>query len=320
MDKKSEKGEYGLKKAVVIGGSGKVGSYLTPLLAREGFEVLCVGRTEHAPVVESPEWADVRRVRLDRNQAGFEKEIASLGAEVVVDMICFADADMQRMVEALRGRVGHYLVCGSMWMHGRSAQVPVREEECREPLEAYGVQKEKMDRSISREYRENGFPGTIVHPGHIVCPGDVPINPQGCKSLEAFAVLKAGRTLVLPNLGMETLHHVHAKDVAGVFLAAVKAGERAYGEGFHAVSPRAVTLYGYAQEAARWFGREADIALEPFETWKKRMSERDAAATLEHIAHSPNGSMEKAERMLGFAPEYSSLDAVRECIASLGVL
>ena len=109
-------------------------------------------------------------------------------------------------------------------------------------------------------------------------------------------------------------------DEKEAFLAAVKAGERAYGEGFHAVSPRAVTLYGYAQEAARWFGREADIALEPFETWKKRMSERDAAATLEHIAHSPNGSMEKAERMLGFAPEYSSLDAVRECIASLGVL
>lgn len=309
-----------MKKAVVIGGRGKVGSYLAPMLVREGFEVACVGRTEHAPFVENPEWADVRTVRLDRREEGFEEAIAALGADVVVDMICFKDADMLRMVEALRGRVGHYLVCGSMWMHGRSAQVPVREAECREPLEEYGVQKEKMDRSIARGYRENGFPGTIVHPGHIVCPGNVPINPQGCKSLEAFETLKAGRTLVLPNLGMETLHHVHAKDVAGVFLAAIRAGEKAFGEGFHAVSPRAVTLYGYAQEAARWFGREADIALEPFEVWKKRMSEKDAAATLEHITHSPNGSMEKAARVLGFAPEYSSLDAVRECIASLGVL
>lgn len=309
-----------MKKAVVIGGRGKAGSYLVPMLVRDGFEVTCVGRTEHAPFVESPEWAQVRTVRLDRRNDGFEREIAEMEADAVVDMICFADADMQRMVEALRGRVGHYLVCGSMWMHGRSAQVPVREEECREPLEEYGIQKERMDCSIAREYRENGFPGTIVHPGHIVCPGDVPINPQGCKSLEAFETLKAGRTLYLPNLGMETLHHVHAQDVAGVFFAAVKAGKAAYGEGFHAVSPRAVTLYGYAQEAAKWFGREADIVCEPFDVWKKRMSEKDAAATLEHITHSPNGSMEKAARVLEFVPQHSSLAAVHECIASLGVL
>lgn len=309
-----------MKKAVVIGGRGKVGSYLVPMLVRQGFEAVCVGRTEHAPFVESPEWAEVRTLRLDRKNEGFEKEIAALEADIVVDMICSADADMRRMVEALRGHVGHYLVCGSMWMHGRSAQIPVREEESREPLEEYGIQKERMDRSIAKEYRENGFPGTIVHPGHIVCPGDIPINPQGCKSLEAFETLKAGRTLYLPNLGMETLHHVHAQDVAGVFFAAIQAGKKACGEGFHAVSPRAVTLYGYAQEAARWFGKEADIVCEPFDEWRKRMSEKDAAATLEHITHSPNGSMEKAARLLGFVPQYSSLEAVRECIASLGML
>ena len=50
------------------------------------------------------------------------------------------------------------------------------------------------------------------------------------------------------------------------------------------------------------------------------MSDKDAAATLEHITHSPNGSMEKAARVLGFVPQHSSLAAVHECIASLGVL
>ena len=60
-----------MKKAVVIGGRGKVGSYLVPMLVRDGFEVTCVGRTEHAPFVESPEWAQVRTVRLDRRNDGF---------------------------------------------------------------------------------------------------------------------------------------------------------------------------------------------------------------------------------------------------------
>ena len=118
---------------------------------------------------------------------------------------------------------------------------------------------------------------------------------------------------------METLHHVHAKDVAGVFLAAVKAGKPAFGQGFHAVSPRAVTLRGYAAEVAGWYGRTADLRFEDFEAWQRRMGEDLAGQTLSHITHSPSASMEKAKRLLGFEPEYTSYRAVRECIASFGL-
>ena len=159
-----------------------------------------------------------------------------------------------------------------------------------------------------------------MHPGHIVCPGDVPINPQGCKSLDAFRTLREGKTLYLPNFGMETLHHVHAEDVAGVFFAAIQTGKSAYGEGFHAVSPRAVTLTGYAREAASWYGKEADLAYEPYETWKARVPAEDAASTLTHMLHSPSGSMEKAKRLLDFVPKHTSYEAVRECLQSFGEL
>lgn len=309
-----------MKKAVVIGGRGKVGSYLVPQLVRAGYDVDCVSRGFTQPFVQQEEWAKVHTVRLDRREPGFEQAIAALNPDVVVDMICFTDADMQRLIDALRGKVAHYLACGSMWMHGHSEQVPVREEECRQPLETYGVEKEKMDRTIAREWAQHRFPGTIVHPGHIVCPGDVPINPQGCKSLKAFETLKNGQPLYLPNFGMETLHHVHAKDVAGVFFAAIEKGEASFGEGFHAVSPRAVTLRGYAQEAAGWYGQQADLHFEPYDQWKARVSEEEADATLTHIQHSPSGSMDKARRLLGFEPEFTSYEAVRQCLASLGAL
>jgi nucleoside-diphosphate-sugar epimerase len=309
-----------MKKAVVIGGCGKVGSYLVPMLVRAGWEAVSVSRGQTEPYVKAEEWGRVQKVRLDRGSADFAPSIAALSPDVVVDMICFTQVDMLRLIDALRGRVQHYLVCGSMWMHGRSAQVPVREEECRDPMETYGVEKEKMDRAISREWAESRFPGTIFHPGHIVCPGDVPINPQGCKSLDAFRTLRAGEPLYLPNFGMETLHHVHAKDIAGLILAAINAGQPAFGEGFHAVSPRAVTLSGYAQEAASWYGKTADLRFEPYDTWKRRVSPEDAASALTHMLHSPSGSMEKAARLLRFAPAYTSYDAVRECLQSFGAL
>ena len=57
------------------------------------------------------------------------------------------------------------------------------------------------------------------------------------------------------------------------------------GESFHAVSPAALTLRGYAERMYRWFGREPDLSFLPWEEWKAAASPADAAATRDHIAH-----------------------------------
>jgi len=307
-----------MKKAVIIGGRGKVGSYLVPALVESGFSVVNISRGITKPNIESPAWKDVEQLTLDREADGFADKVAALSADCVIDMICFENSDMNALIDRLSGNVGHYLVCGSIWIHGRSRTVPVKEEESRDPPDHYGQQKSLMDYSITARFQDSGFPGTAIHPGHIVCPGDVPINPQGFKGLSAFTALRDGESLRLPNFGMETLHHVHASDVAGVFMAAIKAGKPAFGEGFHAVSPAAVTLYGYAVEVAGWFSKEARLLFEPFDKWKNHFSDSDAEATLEHIHRSPSCSMEKAHRLLGFTPEFTTYEAVRECIASFG--
>jgi len=308
-----------MRKVVVIGGRGKVGGYLVPMLVKEGFEVVSVSRGMTNTYVQNDAWNEVRIVELDRDKPGFEESIAGLNADIVIDMICFKNIDMKRLIDALRGSISHYLVCGTIWIHGRSGAVPVLEDECRTPPDEYGIEKDAMDVEISNQFAKSSFPGTSVHPGHIVCPGDIPVNPQGFKSLKAFEMLRDGQPIHLPNFGMETLHHVHAQDVAGVFLAAIRAGKAAFGEGYHAVSPRAVSLSGYAEEAAGWFGKKADIRYEPFDTWKARVTPGDALMTKEHIERSPSVSMEKARAELGFVPKHTTYEAVRECIASFGL-
>ena len=107
---------------------------------------------------------------------------------------------------------------------------------------------------------------------------------------------------------------MHAEDVAGVFFAAIQAGSVSFGQAFHAVSPGALTLRGYAQAVAGWFGQTANLQFLPYEEWKNGVSPQEAAQTLEHILHAPNASMEKAKRLLGFVPRHSSLSAVREAL------
>lgn len=73
-------------------------------------------------------------------------------------------------------------------------------------------------------------------------------------------------------------------------------------------------MRGYAQEVASWFGKEANLVFKPFEEWKQGIEKENAAQTYDHIMRSPSYSMEKAARLLGFRPRYSSFDAVKEAL------
>jgi nucleoside-diphosphate-sugar epimerase len=192
--------------------------------------------------------------------------------------------------------------------------VPTTETQPRRPFGDYGIQKAKIEAFLLDKARRSGFPATVLHPGHIVGPGWIPLNPQGNFNLSVYQKLSKGEELLMPNLGMETVHHVHAEDVAQAFFKSLLHWSTAIGESFHVVSPTALTLRGYAEAVAGWFGQEAQLHYLPWNQFKEKVSEEDAQATWDHIAHSPNCSIEKARRMIDYQPRYSSLQAVKEAL------
>lgn len=308
-------------RIVVIGGSGHIGSYLSPMLTEAGHQVTCVSRGLRQPYQTHEAWSRIGQVVLDRAElearGEFGRSIVELDADAVVDITCFTPDSAEQLVNALRGRVRHFLHCGTIWVHGHSVRVPTTEDAPRAPFGDYGCRKLAIEQYLLEEFRSTGFPATVVHPGHLVGPGWNPINPAGNFNLDVFAALAGGGELALPNLGMETLHHVHATDVAQVFTRAIAAGAATIGESFHAVSGGALTLRGYAEEMAAWFGRQANLRFLPWEEWRAQASEKDARITWDHIAHSPNCSIDKARKILGYAPVYGSLEAVQEAVGWL---
>jgi nucleoside-diphosphate-sugar epimerase len=116
---------------------------------------------------------------------------------------------------------------------------------------------------------------------------------------------------------METVHHVHADDVAQMFMRAIASWGASVGEAFHTVSPAAISLRGYAEAMSRWFGHEPRLKFLPWPEWKALQSEDEAKATWEHIYRSPSSSIEKAQRLLGYQPRYTSLEAVYESVTWL---
>jgi nucleoside-diphosphate-sugar epimerase len=308
-------------RTLVIGGTGHIGSYLVPRLVALGHEVVSMSRGERVPYVENAAWRQVERLSVDRESeergGTFAKAVLATKPDAVVDLICFTPESARTMVESLRGVVRHYLFCGTIWVHGHTVVSPTTEEAPRRPFGEYGIRKAEIERLLLDVSRREGFPATVLHPGHIVGPGWIPLNPAGNFNIEVYSRLARGERLSIPNLGMETVHHVHADDVALAFEGALANWSSAVGESFHVVSPAAVTLRGYAEAVAAWFGTEANIEFLPWVEWAKQATPQDAAATWDHIAHSPNCSGEKAQRRIGYRPRYSSFQAVFESLAWL---
>jgi nucleoside-diphosphate-sugar epimerase len=301
---------------VVLGGTGHIGGYLVARLVAAGHEVTVLTRGKATPYRSDGAWSSVTTVVADRDeeeQAGtFAARVRDLEPDVVIDLICFTLDSARQLAEALDGRVRHFLHCGTIWVHGPSVEVPTTEETPRRPFGDYGVQKAAIEAYLLDRAHRNGFPATVLHPGHICGPGWVPANPAGNFDVEVYRKLAEGEEVALPNLGMETLHHVHADDVAQSFTSAMANRSVAVGESFHVVSPAALTLRGFAEIVAGWYGREANLAFLPWEEWRRTVDPEAAGATWDHIAHSPNSSIAKAVRLLDYRPRYSSAQAVRE--------
>ncbi len=308
-------------RVVIIGGTGHIGTYLSPRLVEAGHSVQCVSRGQSKPYRDHGAWKQISIVELDREaeeaRGNFGERIARLEPDAVIDLTCYTPESATLLVEALRGRVQHFLHCGTVWVHGPSVQVPTTEEEPRRPFGEYGCHKATIENYLLDQARRRNFPATVLHPGHIVGVGWAPLNPAGNFNPQVFSDLATGKEVLLANIGLETVHHVHADDVAQGFMRALARRSTALGESFHVVSPQAVTLCGYAERMAVWFGQKPNLKFLPWEEFRKSVSEKDAEKTWDHIAHSPCCSIQKARTLLGYQPRYSSLEAVQESVTWL---
>ncbi len=310
-----------MARIVVIGGSGHVGTYLLPALVERGYEVVNVSRGTASPYREHAAWKAIEQVAADRKaeeaEGRFGKRIADLNADIVVDMISFELEGAQQLVEALRGKVEHYLFCSSIWVYGHATTVPSVETDPTNAIDVYGVNKAKVERWLLQQARRDGFPATTFRPGHIVGEGWVPINPQANVNPDVFSQIARGEELALPNLGLEMVHHVHADDVAQWIICAIEQRAASIGEVFNTVSAQALTLRGYAEAMYRWFEQEPRLSFAPFDQWKLGLTESDAQVSWGHVMRSSCVSIEKSRQRLGYQPRFSSLESIQQSVKAL---
>src|SRR5688572_29998480 len=148
-------------RIVIIGGSGHVGTYLVPRLVAAEHEVFNISRAQREPYQPHSAWQAVKHIVADREaedgQGVFGQRVLDLEPDVVIDMISFTLESAQQMADCLRGRVQHFLHCGTIWSMGHSVEVPATEETPRHPCGEYGIQKSAIQDYLLNQARRYGF-------------------------------------------------------------------------------------------------------------------------------------------------------------------
>ncbi|MGB9760099.1 MAG: NAD-dependent epimerase/dehydratase family protein [Thermoproteota archaeon] len=312
-------------KVLVIGGTGHIGSYLVPRLLLRGYEVQVLARNprpHYSEASTSMLWNEVEWIVADRQaeekDGTWQKRMSEVDADVVIDLISFTPEQNRIIVESLKDRVAHFIHCGTIWAYGPSSRVPYKESYPRKPITEYGIMKAKIEADLMEKYRDEGFPATVIHPGHISGKKWLPIDPQGTRNgVGIYRNLARGEVVYLPDLGLATLHHVHADDVAQVLELAILHRKAAIGESFSVAAPYAMTLVSCSEFVASLFGKKPNLKFVPLQKMSEVLDKNAFEIMKDHVIHSPCVSIEKAQRILGYQPRYTTEEIYKESIEYL---
>jgi nucleoside-diphosphate-sugar epimerase len=295
-------------RTLLIGGSGHIGGYLTKYFLARGHEIVILSRGAQ-PVPDAP---GIRHIAVDRGAAeakaapdGVRTEWQSLlqeiSADYVIDLIAYEARSTQQTIEALRGRVRHFVNIGSGWRFGEPQTLPTRSP--------YGEQKQAMWEAIEREFRENGLAGTQIDPPAIQGAPKIPNSPTGLRLLDVHQEIADGRTIQIPGTGETILGMVHVSDVAALVALAIEQRDRAAGQAFNVSCGFGITYNGLFELIRDFCGSEARCEHLPLDEFERRFPERTSR---HHTLYHQLLSGEKARRVLGFAASVDLLSALRE--------
>ena len=259
----------------------------------------------------------MRLIKADRlrmeEEGTFSEMIAGLKSDVVCDLICYRPSQAEALLQCGAGRDYQLLTAGTVWVFARNYYAPVDEKHPRTGVGEYGENKIALENLLL----ERGGRVSVIHPGHVIGRGWIPINPQGNFNLEVLRRISKGEEIVLPGDGARTLNPVHADDVAGVFEACINQPEASAGEAFLAVAPQAVTQIGYARMLYDYFGKEPAIRFASEREFYDSLNEKDAIQSEEHVGRSPCACSQKAIDRLGFKHRFSTFGGIADSLNAL---
>jgi nucleoside-diphosphate-sugar epimerase len=237
------------RSILYIGGTGTISAACVRQSLAAGWDVTVLNRGQNRlrplPDGVEPLQADLA------DSAAVAAALAGRSFDAVADFFSFTPDRLERNTSLLKGRVGQYIFISSASAYQKPvAQLPITESTpLYNPYWQYSRDKIAGEDLLTRLYRDEGFPMTIVRPSHTYDECTVPIE-GGTTTL---ARLQAGQPVVVHGDGTSLWVLTYSTDFAYQFQGLV-GRPQALGQAFHITGDEVLTWNAIFAELAAALG------------------------------------------------------------------
>src|SRR4051794_830106 len=201
-------------KVLYVGGTGQISAACVRRSLESGADVHVLNRGA-TPLRPAP--AEARVVHADvRDPAAVREALGDEEFDVVANFVAFTPEHVESDLELFAGRVGQYVFISSASAYQTPpARLPVTESTpLRNPVWPYSQAKIACEERLTRAYREDGFPVTIVRPSHTYDHTQVPCE-GGWTTIDR---MRRGAEIVVHGDGTSLWTLTHHSDFAPAFV------------------------------------------------------------------------------------------------------
>ena len=227
-------------RILIIGGTGTISSAITRQLAAAGHDIWLLNRGNRNDEVPS----NVKQIIADINdESTVLAGLPSEPSDAVCQFIGFLPQQVERDIRLFRGRTRQYVYISSASVYNKPAANHVITEgtTLANPHWEYSRNKIACEELLMREYRETGFPVTIVRPSHTYCERAVPLSVHGLKgSWQVLRRMLDGKPVIVHGDGSSLWTLTWNEDFARGFIGLL-GNPKTIGEAFQIMSDEQLT-------------------------------------------------------------------------------
>jgi nucleoside-diphosphate-sugar epimerase len=236
-------------KVLFIGGTGNISTSVSRKAIEMGIDLYHLNRGKRDVSIPG-----VHRLTCDiSDRRAVEQALESHIWDVVVNWIAFTEQDAERDIELFSGKTHQYIFISSASVYQKPPSHPVIIESTplSNPYWDYSRNKIACELRLNREYRENGFPVTIVRPS-LTYDTVIPVAIGSWTDYTIIDRMKRGKKIVIHGDGTSLWTITHADDFALGF-SGLLGNIQAIGHSFHITSDEILTwnqIYEIIADAA----------------------------------------------------------------------
>lgn len=228
-------------KALFIGGTGTISMAMTRKLAQdENWELYLINRGSRTD--EVPE--NVKIIQADINdEADVLAKLGDLTFDVIGEFIGFVPAQVERDIRLFRGKTKQYIYISSASAYAKPCSSPFITEGTVLANKYWQYSRDKIacEELLLKEYRENGFPVTIVRPSHTYDERNVPLGVHGSNgSWQVIKRMMEGKPVIIHGDGTSLWHMTFNTDFADGYIG-LMGNPHAIGETFQITNDEVLT-------------------------------------------------------------------------------